>query len=229
MSNASNLNQAQIAESKTDQTINTALASNKSTKAESKRELRKRELRSRIIEASMTLFAERGFTGTTIDDICENADVARRTLYSYFATKNDIIQSLCRSLVVDENINAISLATERHEDLRPRLQFLFARMRESMDDANPLQKALIEQLSSYPQADNETNTLLLDDLKQAYVELFSSASDMNGLSKTMGPELSAVVFIALVSALSINWIKDPDFPLNKNIQELEKYLLNNLE
>lgn len=39
----------------------------------------------------MTLFARRGYAGTTVDDIAAAAGVARRTLFRYFPTKDDIL------------------------------------------------------------------------------------------------------------------------------------------
>jgi len=196
--------------------------------AESKRELRKRELRSRITESAMSLFAERGFADTTIDDICEAADVARRTLYAYFPTKHDIIRSLCRSFIIDETINTIALAVEQHEDIRSRLKYLFVRMNDNMINADPLQKTLVQQMVSDQSESNENNVLLIGDLKRAYSGLFESSSDANGLSPTMSASLSAEILISIISAISVNWINDDNYPLAENMAEIEKYLIGNL-
>jgi len=37
------------------------------------------------------MFAERGFEDTTVDDIAEALGVSRRTLFRYFASKNDMV------------------------------------------------------------------------------------------------------------------------------------------
>ena len=44
-----------------------------------------------IVDAAMTQFALRGFAATTVDDIAAAAGVARRTLFRYFPTKEDIL------------------------------------------------------------------------------------------------------------------------------------------
>jgi AcrR family transcriptional regulator len=55
------------------------------------RERKKRATRTAIRDAAMALFADRGFGGTTIDEIAEAADVSRATVFSYFPTKEEIV------------------------------------------------------------------------------------------------------------------------------------------
>ena len=55
------------------------------------RERKKLATRNAIRTAGMRLFGERGFAGTTVDQIAEAADVSRATVFSYFATKEDIV------------------------------------------------------------------------------------------------------------------------------------------
>lgn len=43
-----------------------------------------------IEQAAFELFADRGFDGTTLDDIAQRVGVGRRTLFRYYASKNDI-------------------------------------------------------------------------------------------------------------------------------------------
>lgn len=43
-----------------------------------------------IEQAAFALFADRGFEGTTLDDIATAVGVSRRTLFRYYRSKNDI-------------------------------------------------------------------------------------------------------------------------------------------
>jgi AcrR family transcriptional regulator len=55
------------------------------------RERKKLATRIAIRTAGMELFAQQGFTGTTIDQIAEAANVSRATVFSYFPTKEEIV------------------------------------------------------------------------------------------------------------------------------------------
>jgi AcrR family transcriptional regulator len=55
------------------------------------RERKKHMTRTAIHDGAMRLFAERGFAGTTIDQIAEEANVSRATVFSYYPTKEDIV------------------------------------------------------------------------------------------------------------------------------------------
>jgi AcrR family transcriptional regulator len=58
---------------------------------EDRRDRRRQELRARIEAAALDLFVTNGYRATTMDQIAEHADTARRTLFNHFPRKRDIL------------------------------------------------------------------------------------------------------------------------------------------
>ena len=63
------------------------------------RERSKARRRAAITQAAVRLFAERGYDATTIADIAAEAEVAPRTVATYFASKQDIAMARFSDLV----------------------------------------------------------------------------------------------------------------------------------
>jgi AcrR family transcriptional regulator len=55
------------------------------------RERKRAATRAAITAVARTLTAERGLNGYTVEEVCERADISRRTFFNYFPSKEDAI------------------------------------------------------------------------------------------------------------------------------------------
>lgn len=58
---------------------------------EGRRARKRRETRQRIVDAATKPFLERGDEATTLNDVADAADAARRSVFDYFPTKEDVV------------------------------------------------------------------------------------------------------------------------------------------
>lgn len=68
-----------------------AVVATANVESESLRERKKQATRKAIEDAAWELFVERGYAATSIDDIAARADIAPRTFFRYFRTKDDVL------------------------------------------------------------------------------------------------------------------------------------------
>ena len=68
-----------------------ALLNPHSAKFPGRRERRTAQTRERLFRAALDLFAKKGFTETTVEDITEAADVGKGTFFNYFPSKDHIL------------------------------------------------------------------------------------------------------------------------------------------
>ena len=63
-------------------------------------ERRKQERPQEMIAAAFTLFVERGFAATRLEDVAARAGVSKGTLYLYFANKQELFKAVVRESIV---------------------------------------------------------------------------------------------------------------------------------
>jgi AcrR family transcriptional regulator len=68
--------------------------------------------RDRILEEAVKLFYERGFSGTTLDDIAGKLGVTKPFIYTHFRSKVELLEAVCRP-TIEMSLEAIAKAAER--------------------------------------------------------------------------------------------------------------------
>jgi AcrR family transcriptional regulator len=66
--------------------------------AEGLRERKRAHSRATTVDVAMQLFAERGYDAVTVADICAAADIAPRTFFRYFPSKDDVLAEPAREM-----------------------------------------------------------------------------------------------------------------------------------
>src|SRR5258708_9277774 len=96
------------------------------------------------IDAGTGLFGERGLGATPPTEISRRAGVAEGTLFTYFETKDDLINSLYREIKL-ELADAMMSDFPRKKNVRTRLRHVWDRY-VNWGIANPKQRKVLAQL-----------------------------------------------------------------------------------
>jgi len=97
-----------------------------------------------ILEAATRLFAERGLTAAPTSEISKQAGVAEGTLFTYFETKDDLINALYREIKL-ELADAMMSDFPRKKNVRTKLQHVWDRY-VNWGIAHPKQRKALAQL-----------------------------------------------------------------------------------
>jgi AcrR family transcriptional regulator len=76
--------------------------------------------RERILEEAVKLFYERGFSGTTLDDIAGKLGVTKPFIYTHFRSKVELLEAICRP-TIEKSLAAIADAAEQRGSASERL------------------------------------------------------------------------------------------------------------
>lgn len=96
---------------------------NRSDKTGNRTQKRASRTRSRLLQAALSLFAEKGYDATGIADITERADLGKGTFYRHFATKDEIMLVLTHEAVsqLSDRIRNGAKGAESLQDLTSKL------------------------------------------------------------------------------------------------------------
>src|SRR5712671_6055815 len=100
--------------------------------------------RNAILDAATRVFAERGLTGAPTSEISKEAGIAEGTLFTYFKTKDDLVNALYREIKL-ELADAMMSGFPRKKSVRTRLRHVW----DSYVDwgvTNPEQRKVLAQL-----------------------------------------------------------------------------------
>lgn len=84
-----------------------------------------REKREVILAAAQTLFGRYGYRRTAIDDIAQEAGIAKGTVYLYFKSKEEIFRALCQQLI-ERVLSAAEAACRLDAPITDRLRRILA-------------------------------------------------------------------------------------------------------
>jgi AcrR family transcriptional regulator len=97
--------------------------------SESRVERKKERTKQKILSTAMGLFRKQGFDGTTMEQIADQADIAKGTLYNYFPVKEAILNEFIKGTFRERNSERI----QRMRQLPDTRARMVAVLRELMD------------------------------------------------------------------------------------------------
>jgi len=108
----------------------------------SRRERRKLEVRSRILEAAVDLFDAQGYAATKVSEISDRADVAHKTFFNHFPTRQHLLQAIAEH-AMDEQLAGIEDLRKRPGPTAERLVRLFDWIADRSEEAGAMRPELV--------------------------------------------------------------------------------------
>ena len=106
---------------------------------------RKLEVRARILEAAREIFERESIHETPVEEICERADVARRTFFNHFPSKQELVRELA-GYALEGLLGEIESARKEGRTTGERLARFFEGVADQVDEAGPMHRELLTEL-----------------------------------------------------------------------------------
>ena len=172
-----------------------------------------------ILDAATRVFAERGLAAAPTSEISKRAGVAEGTLFTYFKSKDDLINSLYREIKL-ELADAMMSDFPRKKNVRARLRHVWDRYLK-WGIANPEQRKVLRQLRVSEVLTNESReaggapfvemqTMIRDAIGQ---RVFRHDLQAELASKSFGALADATMDLMVLHPAKANRYRDSGFQM----------------
>lgn len=177
------------------------------------------DVRNRLLQCAVSLFAERGYAGTSVREICEAAEVTKPTLYYYFQSKRGLAGALIGE-AAGTLFDALSQAESADASLADQLKLfaraLFKRSREVPHLARfffeslfmpPGGESVYDLDAMMPEAIGRTKALIASGLGKA------------DAGRDQDAEVAAMVFLGSLQGYVMRFVRKQDVALTADLAD----------
>jgi AcrR family transcriptional regulator len=176
-------------------------------------ERRKQEIREKILAAAFDLFLTQGVAATKIEEICERADVANRTFFNHFATRQDMMRALAQRRLV----NLHDVFFDRDDEAIPmRLIGVFDDIAIALVKSGDTYREMIGEMLAASGYGIQRGFNLHD----TFVELVKEGVARGEVSERHDAETLADIIVGALSGGIVNWTVDGTYSLETNLHNL---------
>jgi len=169
-------------------------------------ERRKQASQARILEAALDLFRARGMEGTTIEEICERADVATRTFFNHFPKREDMVRALALA-----RLRGLEEALTARGSLD--LVAFFDEVAEYLESSGGFYRELVGTMLSLTRSGTERS----GELYATFLALIKEGVARGEVTTRHDPLTLTDIVVGTLSAVLMNWTADESYSIRSGL------------
>lgn len=174
---------------------------------------RKLEVRERILGAAFDLFLLQGVAATTIEDICARADVANRTFFNHFPTRQDMMRALAERRLL--NLHDV-LFDRTSEPIPERLIGVFDDIAAALNKSGDTYRELIGEMLASAGYSIQRGFALHD----TFLELVKDGVARGEVGVRHDAQTLADIIVGALTGGIVNWTVDATYSLEAGLHDL---------
>jgi AcrR family transcriptional regulator len=184
-----------------------------------RREKRKQEIRRRIEDAAYRLFKTQGIDETSIEQICVEADVARRTFYGHFPNKHALLGGLGISRLYNQSEPMLRQLMADYGTTRARLQAMIDYIESNFARYEEIDRQLILIAPSAFAENREQQREIGNSSMASFTRLITAGLELGDVKTDFSPEILASMVVGTLNMLTTCWAMDSDYPIFAKLEE----------
>lgn len=190
----------------------------------STRDEQKRENRLKIINAYIELLGGKDIRQVTVADICRQADVARKTLYSHFASKEAILDEVSQRVMFTGAIRAFDPGRRPEASMAERLDDTFGRLSLPFSAYQGKKIEAFVQLMQNLTMHLSTYSGLYREYHRAAHRYFDDCLTREDTRKDFNAAFVADLAVNASVGIILSWVNDRDYPAGQRMEGLKRHI-----
>jgi len=183
---------------------------------QSRRERKKEETKDRIFKAAFALFKRQGVEATTIDEICEKADVAKGTFFNYFPHKEAVFGYLAEDWFTQAEAESAAILA-RPGRVGPQLIAMFSELAAFYEEEPALARYVLQEVMQNQHNEDDEVCRNWDDLALRLIRKLQTNGE---LRMDESPDRLAGVLHCVHQGTILEFVAsaEPPFPLRTELR-----------
>ena len=196
--------------------------------APTRREQRKQEFRDRIMDAAIELFRESGIAAVTLEEICEQARVSRPTFYSYYASKQELVQALGEKLWLRVAADLTSESLAKSATTAQYLKSFFKVVSRQLGEYSNLERELIREIM-VGDVKSGSSLAVMKGLIEMFIAVYTEGQKRGDVGNLYPVDFLAEMTMGGINTVMMRWAVEDNYPLERRLCQLADYIPRMLE
>jgi len=192
-----------------------------------RRARRAQAIKSRIIDATFNLIRDKEIDAIQVEEICEKADVSRKTFYAYYLCKESVLANEVLAVIRNHRKEDFQEAEKNFETFQDRLHFFLEKGIERAKHYGEFEKKVYKISMAY-EAKGEgiaNQEKILHGSKALFQQWIEAAQNTGEITKIYPANFLATCVVGLMMGIDQNWATVPDYPHIERRQQMEKFVM----
>ena len=174
----------------------------------------------------MERFEARGVESVTVDEICDAADIAQKTFFNHFPTKQHLMREIAEGLL--HALLAI-LEAARHEGgtTAQQLERFFAMVADEVERSGPMQRSFVLDVIRLLH-DDGANAEKSRQLYEAFGALLRDGVRAGDTTTAFPVPVLSEIVVGTFNTLMLNWLGFEDYPFRARATAMARFLADAL-
>jgi AcrR family transcriptional regulator len=176
----------------------------------------------RILAAAMQLFEARGVESVKVDDICAAADIAQKTFFNHFPTKQHLVREIAEDFL-HQLLAILADARAAGGTTAQQLERFFARIATEVERGGQVQRSFVLEVirllhEQAPDADKSRR------LYDAFGALLRDGVRAGDTTREYPVAVLSEIVVGTFATLMLNWLGFEDYPFRSRATAMARFL-----